>query len=151
MHVLEIRDLTDLESMYHAPGCQCSEACRALTLKEKTMDRDEGLKVLSPAQAGRELHALTVQEMKRHRDLSYSEAQARTARVNPELVRWYARITTEEPSTKAYAEAGAEVQKRISAERVKNPGLGMADAMRKVLDADAFLKARYLGRPILKP
>ncbi len=49
IHVLEIRDLTDLESMYHAPGCQCSEACRALTLKEKTMDRDEGLKVLSPS------------------------------------------------------------------------------------------------------
>ncbi len=149
--MLEIRDLTDLVSIYHAPGCQCSEACRALTLKEKTMDRDEGLKVLSPAEAGRELHLLTVQEMKRHRDLSYTEAQARTMRVNPELVRWYARTTTEEPSTKAYAEAGAEVQKRISAERVKNPDLGLADAMRKVLDADAFLKARYLGRPILKP
>ncbi len=115
------------------------------------MDRDEGLKVLSPTEAGRELHLLTVQEMKRHRELSYREAQGRTLKINPELLRWYARSVTEETSTRTYAEAGVEVQKRISVECAKNPGLGMSEAMRKVLDADAFLKARYLGRPILKP
>ncbi len=114
------------------------------------MDRDEGLKVLSPAEAGRELHALTIQEMKRKPELTYREAQGRTLKINPELVRWYSRVT-EETSTRTYAEAGAEVQKRINAERGKNPGLSISDAMRKVLDADAFLKARYLGRPILKP
>ncbi len=114
------------------------------------MDRDDGLKVLSPAEAGRVLHALTMQEIKRHRELSYSDAQERTKKINPELVRWYSRATEETPTMK-YAEAGAEVQKRITAERAKNPALGISDAMRKVLDADAFLKARYLGRPILKP
>ncbi len=60
--VLHIKDLSDVSTLYHASGCQCSEACRALTLQEKAMDldKDKGLKILTRAEAGRELDSLTV-------------------------------------------------------------------------------------------
>ena len=81
--------------------------------------------------------------MKRHPGLSYKEAQERTARINPELVRWYAGVTTTDPTLRTYANASGEVQKRINTAQAKTPGLSTGDAMRKVLDQDPELKARY--------
>lgn len=162
-----IRDLSEVEALYHDTECMCSPVCRTITerLRRATMSErvyeasDEfvledsaGVRRYESGEdflwyeAQRQLTALAKQHQRRT-GCDFKTAFEVSLRGSPELARTYARVPdlrfVKETVVKVPFNPGQEIVRKMRELRRKQPHLSHQEAYHKVLDADPALKFAY--------